>query len=43
MTGDFFTKGLQGAAFRRFQDRVLNVNEDVLKQQQKMLNLADEQ
>jgi hypothetical protein len=42
MTGDFFTKPLQGAAFRRFQDRVLNVNEDVLKEQQKMLNLADE-
>lgn len=39
--GDFFTKPLQGAAFCRLQDRVLNVNEDDLKQQQ-MLNLADE-
>jgi hypothetical protein len=42
MTGDFFMKPLHSAAFHRFQDRVLNMNVDDLKQQQ-MLNLADEQ
>ena len=41
MTGDFFTKPLQGAAFIKFRNRILNVNEDDLKQQQ-MLNLTDE-
>ena len=39
--GGFFTKPLQGAAFLKFWNRILNVNEDDLKQQQ-MLNLADE-
>jgi hypothetical protein len=42
MTGDFFTKPLQGAAFTKFRNRILNVNEDDLKQQH-MLNLTDEQ
>jgi hypothetical protein len=41
MTGDFFMKPLQGAAFLKFQDQILNVNKDDLKQQQ-MLNVADE-
>ena len=27
MTGDFFTKPLQGAKFREFRDRIMNVQE----------------
>lgn len=27
MVGDFFTKPLQGTAFRTFRDRILNINQ----------------
>ena len=30
MNGDFFTKLLQGASFRKFRDRVLNITEQNL-------------
>ena len=41
MVADFFTKPLQGAAFRKFRDTILNVNERDLKELLEM-NLSDE-